>query len=644
MSVRTPREDASRAPSPLALEAVLPLALAALLLLGAWTAAEAQFLYVNNNDNPNSVSAFAVDPGTGSLTALPGSPFSTGGLGDVSPNVGGADVVALAQRLYVANSVSDTVSAFVIGDDGALTPIPGSPFPTLGQAPNGIAVNATGTRVFVANLFSNNVAVFDVAINGALSHVLGSPFTVAAQPVDLAVDTANSLLFATHNSSGTVGVYTIGIGGSLTPIVGSPFATGGGTTLGLGTDAAFSRLYAANGASANVSGFDIGIGGTLTAVPGSPFAAGTIPIDVTLHPSASWVYVSNSLSSNISAYTADAFGTLTPIAGSPFASGGDGTAGMTIDTFSNRLYAVNGGASFTPSRDVSGYTINPDGSLTAVAGSPFSTGVAGGVPGSISLALIDSDGDGIPNSIDNCPLVANPGQEDSDGDGVGDACDDHCMAAAPGLCVPGRGPASRDCPAEWLVSTVGGPSIDPRTNLPDFRITCQNGNPLCDADNDATDGKCTFRVQVCINNTDPRLPCTPSDVASIDLKRPVPGRPANTAADNANVTEFQRVMSGGSCDNDSQRSCLTNADCDLGGLCTGPPIIGVRFLKGNATLLAGSTNAIPNRCSDTMEIQVPLRSVPAGYRLGRRVLRAVVRTGSGLKDPNILRLTCIPAP
>jgi len=35
----------------------------------------------------------------------------------------------------------------------------------------------------------------------------------------------------------------------------------------------------------------------------------------------------------------------------------------------------------------------------------------------------DRDGDGIPNSIDNCPNTANPNQEDVDGDGVGDACD-----------------------------------------------------------------------------------------------------------------------------------------------------------------------------------------------------------------------------
>ena len=37
--------------------------------------------------------------------------------------------------------------------------------------------------------------------------------------------------------------------------------------------------------------------------------------------------------------------------------------------------------------------------------------------------LVDSDGDGIPDSGDNCPLMYNPSQQDSDGDGVGDACD-----------------------------------------------------------------------------------------------------------------------------------------------------------------------------------------------------------------------------
>jgi cysteine-rich repeat protein len=43
----------------------------------------------------------------------------------------------------------------------------------------------------------------------------------------------------------------------------------------------------------------------------------------------------------------------------------------------------------------------------------------------------DSDGDGVPNSMDNCPTVANADQKDSDMDGKGDVCDD-CPAKNPG--------------------------------------------------------------------------------------------------------------------------------------------------------------------------------------------------------------------
>jgi hypothetical protein len=35
----------------------------------------------------------------------------------------------------------------------------------------------------------------------------------------------------------------------------------------------------------------------------------------------------------------------------------------------------------------------------------------------------DSDSDTVPDSLDNCPLIANPDQTDTDADGLGDACD-----------------------------------------------------------------------------------------------------------------------------------------------------------------------------------------------------------------------------
>jgi hypothetical protein len=36
---------------------------------------------------------------------------------------------------------------------------------------------------------------------------------------------------------------------------------------------------------------------------------------------------------------------------------------------------------------------------------------------------VDTDGDGIPDSSDNCTLVANTGQQDTDADGYGNICD-----------------------------------------------------------------------------------------------------------------------------------------------------------------------------------------------------------------------------
>ncbi|MFC5544604.1 thrombospondin type 3 repeat-containing protein [Marinobacter koreensis] len=54
----------------------------------------------------------------------------------------------------------------------------------------------------------------------------------------------------------------------------------------------------------------------------------------------------------------------------------------------------------------------------------------------------DDDSDGIPNSTDNCPSTANPGQEDLDSDGVGDVCD----ADTDGDGIADVGMPSDNCP------------------------------------------------------------------------------------------------------------------------------------------------------------------------------------------------------
>lgn len=55
-----------------------------------------------------------------------------------------------------------------------------------------------------------------------------------------------------------------------------------------------------------------------------------------------------------------------------------------------------------------------------VAGTATATGTILNDDGPL---LLDTDGDGVADAMDNCPTVANPDQLDTDGDGAGDACD-----------------------------------------------------------------------------------------------------------------------------------------------------------------------------------------------------------------------------
>lgn len=55
-----------------------------------------------------------------------------------------------------------------------------------------------------------------------------------------------------------------------------------------------------------------------------------------------------------------------------------------------------------------------------VMGILFATAFLSGQTGGCQT---DTDGDGIPDSRDNCPQIVNPFQTDDDGDGIGDACD-----------------------------------------------------------------------------------------------------------------------------------------------------------------------------------------------------------------------------
>lgn len=80
--------------------------------------------------------------------------------------------------------------------------------------------------------------------------------------------------------------------------------------------------------------------------------------------------------------------------------------------------------------------------------------------GALAPARIDSDADGVPDALDNCPTSFNPDQADSDRDGVGDACDASPLGRCEGRLVHIRGTDDPEelngTPGDDVISGLGG--------------------------------------------------------------------------------------------------------------------------------------------------------------------------------------------
>jgi 6-phosphogluconolactonase (cycloisomerase 2 family) len=181
-----------------------------------------KFVYVTNP--LGYVSAFSFSGGV--LAPVAGSPFASG-LG-----VSALAVDKNEKYIYAANTGANTVSGFAINPtSGALTPLQGSPYSsTAGTGPSAIAIDPANSIVYLTTQGSSfSIWAFSInSTSGVLTPVIGSPFNLlAAGDLFLEMEPKGTYFYVGNQSTTSIAGYQYNSGsGTPTAITGSPFAIG----------------------------------------------------------------------------------------------------------------------------------------------------------------------------------------------------------------------------------------------------------------------------------------------------------------------------------------------------------------------------------------------------------------------------------
>ncbi len=158
----------------------------------------------------------------------------------------------------------------------------------------------------------------------------------------------NSYVYVSLGSLG-VQVLTLGSGGALSTGTAATYLSPLSTSTspadyGLASNPTSTFLFVAE-INTGLRVFSIGTAGALNEVSGSPYAVGTGPTGLLVDPTGSYVYVANKGSNNISEFTLTAAsGKLTAVAGSPFSSGGLLPIAMVNDNTKQYVAVINSGS------------------------------------------------------------------------------------------------------------------------------------------------------------------------------------------------------------------------------------------------------------------------------------------------------------
>lgn len=136
--------------------------------------AQDSFIYTNNHGSI-TISGFSIGPG-GSLIQIPGSPFPRGGFdfggGFISAHM--ITSVRIGNFLYASSRDSGTISAFTINPStGFLSPVSGSPFPTGTLEQTSLAATPDGRFLLQGSLsLSGRTEIAVFSISADVAHII----------------------------------------------------------------------------------------------------------------------------------------------------------------------------------------------------------------------------------------------------------------------------------------------------------------------------------------------------------------------------------------------------------------------------------------------------------------------------------------
>lgn len=275
-------------------------------------------------------------------------------------------LTAFASLLIVATIIGCT------GTGGILFPGGGAEFQFF-PAKFAFVFNGFGTNTITSWTVNSGTGALTVASAGMTTNVSG------CCQVFMDVDPSSRFLFVPNYDANTVSVYTIGANGTLTGPVGTDAPTGGTTAISAALHPSGKFLYVANIGSDNISTFSVASNGALTAV-GSPIAAGTAPHSLIMDWQGRYLYVThqsticcswnNPANDTVNAFSIDSqTGTLTSLGSFP--TGQTPRRGMVDYSGQYLILSNRGHENATDVGSVSVFSIQSNGSLVAVNGSPF---------------------------------------------------------------------------------------------------------------------------------------------------------------------------------------------------------------------------------------------------------------------------------